>query len=192
MSSPPPNPDSRELPYGWVQQYNWEFYVNTRENPPRSSWEHPLGPANFTAPPGPPSDRSYSRSPYGDRPYGGAPSQGYGGYQPSYGHGVNGPSGGYAGQSYGPPGNRGPYYGGQQQEVVYVEEDRKRQKKGPGMGTALLAGGAGLVGGALLMDAVEDHNDYEREQGFDQGYQDGYDNAQFDDGGCSFEPDWNP
>ena len=24
MSSPPPNPDARELPYGWMQQYNWE------------------------------------------------------------------------------------------------------------------------------------------------------------------------
>jgi hypothetical protein len=44
------------------------------------------------------------------------------------------------------------------------------------MGTALLAGGAGLVGGALLMDAIEDHDDHEREEGFDQGYQDGQDN----------------
>ena len=24
MASPPPNPDTRELPYGWIQQYNWE------------------------------------------------------------------------------------------------------------------------------------------------------------------------
>lgn len=24
MASPPPNPDTRDLPYGWVQQYNWE------------------------------------------------------------------------------------------------------------------------------------------------------------------------
>lgn len=24
MASPPPNPDTRALPYGWVQQYNWE------------------------------------------------------------------------------------------------------------------------------------------------------------------------
>jgi hypothetical protein len=30
-----------------------------------------------------------------------------------------------------------------------------------------------LVGGALLMDDVEDHNEGEREIGFDQGYQDG-------------------
>jgi hypothetical protein len=30
-------------------------------------------------------------------------------------------------------------------------------------------GGAGLVGGALLMDAFEDHDEREREEGFDQG-----------------------
>jgi hypothetical protein len=31
------------------------------------------------------------------------------------------------------------------------------------------SGGAGLVGGALLMDAIEDHDDHEREEGYDQG-----------------------
>ena len=74
-----------------------------REQPPRSSWEHPLGPI---PPPGPPPpDRGYSRSPYG-----GPPAQGYGGYstyQPSYGQPpqgyYNGPPGGYAG---GPPPQR--------------------------------------------------------------------------------------
>lgn len=30
-------------------------------------------------------------------------------------------------------------------------------------------GGAGLVGGALLMNAIEDHNEREREEGFEQG-----------------------
>ncbi|KAF8304796.1 hypothetical protein DL93DRAFT_2090126, partial [Clavulina sp. PMI_390] len=43
------------------------------------------------------------------------------------------------------------------------------------MGTALLAGGAGLVGGALLMDAFEDHEDHEEREAYDQGYQDGQD-----------------
>ena len=33
------------------------------------------------------------------------------------------------------------------------------------MGTALLAGGAGLVGGALLMDAFEDHEQDAFEEG---------------------------
>jgi hypothetical protein len=74
------------------------YYVNTREQPPRSSWEHPLGPI---PPPGPPPERSFSRSPYGDRPQ----QQGYGGYpgyQPTYGQPppqgyYNGPPAGYAG-----------------------------------------------------------------------------------------------
>ena len=62
------------------------------------------------------------------------------------------------------------------------------KKSGPGMGTALLAGmyrpsyhvvtysqllvtqgGAGLVGGALLMDAFEDHDRDEYQDGYDQG-----------------------
>ena len=77
------------------------YYVNTREQPPRSSWEHP---GSIPPPPGPPPpDRSYSRSPYGDQP----PQQGYGGYgyQPTYGQPppqgyYNAPQGGYGG---GPP-----------------------------------------------------------------------------------------
>lgn len=90
------------------------FYVNMRENPPRSAWEHPLGPVpqNFGPPPGPPLDRSYNRSPYaGPSPQ----AAGYGGgYQPSYGGPppqgyFNGPQGGYVGGgSYG-PGSRGVY-----------------------------------------------------------------------------------
>jgi len=205
MSSPPPNPDTRDLPHGWVAQYNWDykqwFYVNTREQPPRSSWEHPLGPMPFAPPSGPPPDRSYSRSPYGGGPGGynsgyqpsyGASPQGYGGPPPNY---TNAPSGGYTGggpyapggyqQGSYPPENRGWFGGGGggQQQPVYTQAPPK--KSGIGLGTAVLAGGAGLVGGALLMDAFEDHDEREREEGFDQGYQDGWDNNQgdFDGGG---------
>ncbi|KIJ70620.1 hypothetical protein HYDPIDRAFT_105364 [Hydnomerulius pinastri MD-312] len=76
--------------------------------------------------------------------------------------------------------------GGGQQQPAYVQP-APAQRKGPGMGTALLAGsfgnpfgvneanfgrtgGAGLVGGALLMDAFEDHEDNEREEAYDQGW----------------------
>lgn len=79
----------------------FRYYVNTREQPLRSSWEHPLGPMpqGFALPPGPLPDRSYNRSPYGA-----PPSQGYGGYYPPQGY-YNAPASGYAGgQSYGPPG----------------------------------------------------------------------------------------
>lgn len=87
------------------------FYVNTREQPPRPSWEHPLGPMPqaFAPPLGPPPDRSYNRSPYGA-----SPQQGYPGYPPSYGMPPQGyyntPQGGYAGpppQRAYSPGNRG-------------------------------------------------------------------------------------
>ncbi|KAH0839548.1 hypothetical protein J3R83DRAFT_434 [Lanmaoa asiatica] len=164
MASPPPNPDMRDLPYGWIQQYNWEFYVNTREQPPRSSWEHPLGPIpqGFVPPLGPPPpDRSYSRSPYCN-----LPSQGYGGY-PGHQHSYGPPPQGYYN---GPPGGHigGPHHA-PRQRVVYVEEERKHHKKGPGLGTAVAAGGAGLLGGMLLENAIESHNDYERDIGFDQG-----------------------
>ncbi|KAI6046561.1 hypothetical protein EDC04DRAFT_2628257 [Pisolithus marmoratus] len=81
MASPPPNPDTRELPPGWIQQYNWEheawFYVNTRESPPRSTREHPLGPPQS----------SYVRS------------AGYPGYAPPpAGYGYGPPQGGYQGE----------------------------------------------------------------------------------------------
>jgi hypothetical protein len=32
-----------------------------------------------------------------------------------------------------------------------------------------IQGAAGLIGGALLEDAFEDHDEHEREEGFDQG-----------------------
>ncbi|KAL4082169.1 hypothetical protein V8B97DRAFT_173453 [Scleroderma yunnanense] len=167
MASPPLNPDTRPLPPGWVQQYNWEFYVNTREQPPRSSWEHPLGP------PGPPG--GYSQPPYQYGP-------------PSGNYGQGGP--GYPQGSYQPQGGRGTELasfvyslypdiilsllgffggsGGQQQPLP-------PKKSTPGMGTALLAGGAGLAGGALLMEAFDHHEDRVEEQAYDAGLNQGYD-----------------
>ncbi|KAF9242939.1 hypothetical protein BU15DRAFT_60222 [Melanogaster broomeanus] len=192
MSSPPPNPDTRKLPPGWIEQYNWEFYVHLAEQ--RSSWEHPLGPIpqGFAPPPGPPPpDRGYSRSPYSGGPGGYQnPPQGYGGYNPSYQPSYGGPPnysnapqgeyGAYGRPQQGYPENRGFFGGGGGQQTGYAQAPP--QKKGPGMGTALLAGGAGLVGGALLMDAIEDHDDHEREEGYDQGYQDGNDQDGFGGG----------
>jgi hypothetical protein len=90
--------------------------------------------------------------------YGGyPPQQQYGGYpQQQYG------APGYGG--YGPPpvGYGGGYGGGYQQPP---------RKQGGGLGTmggAALGLGAGLIGGALITDAIEDHHDY------NEGYQDGY------------------
>lgn len=33
----------------------------------------------------------------------------------------------------------------------------------------MLGAGAGLVGGAMLMNAVDDHNDFEEQQAYQQG-----------------------
>jgi hypothetical protein len=41
------------------------------------------------------------------------------------------------------------------------------------MGTALLAGGGGLLAGAVIGEAFEHHEEREREEDFDQGYMDG-------------------
>jgi len=94
----------------------------------------------------------YGQQPYGQQPYGQQyPQQGYGGYPPQ--------------QQYYPP------QGG------YAQQPPRRQ--GGGMGTAggaMLGAGAGLVGGMLLMDAIDDHNQEE----YNEGYQDG---AAADDGG---------
>ena len=93
------------------------FYVNTQEQPPRSSWVHPLGP--LPPPPGPPPgpplnrDPAYGGSGWNQNPY---PQQsaGYG----SPGGWNNGPpQGGYGGYGYnGPPqGNYGGGYPPQEQ-----------------------------------------------------------------------------
>ncbi|KAL7281992.1 hypothetical protein PYCCODRAFT_1436031 [Trametes coccinea BRFM310] len=199
---PPPNPDRRPLPPGWIEQWDanykaW-FYVNTAENPPRSSWVHPLGPpppapqpSGYAPPPGPPPpDRSYSPYP---------PQGGYGsGYgqpppQPSYaqspppGPGYYGsppPQGGYPPYGGAPPQENRGWFGSSTPQPTVVQQAPPK-KSGPGMGTALLAGGAGLVGGALLMDAFEDHEDHEREEAYDAGYDQGYDQG-FDQG----DGDW--
>ncbi|RPD74612.1 hypothetical protein L226DRAFT_560752 [Lentinus tigrinus ALCF2SS1-7] len=196
-NGPPRNPDTRPLPPGWIERYDenyktW-FYVNTAENPPRSSWVHPLGPAppapppsGYAPPAGPPppnDNRGYSPYP----PQGGY-NQGYGQPPPQQQWSSPPPGPGYYGS---PPPQQGGYYGAPQENRGWfgsnspqpstVVQQAPPKKSGPGMGTALLAGGAGLVGGALLMDAFDDHEDREREQAYDAGYDQGYDNG-FDQG----------
>lgn len=202
--------------------------MNTRDDPPRSSWVHPLGappPSGYAPPPGaPPGDRSWGGpSPYGQGPpggYGGGYDQGpqrspYGGYggPPPGGYGGGGPppgQWGYQQEQRGESTTVGPgsytreewskstsmsvssgWFGSSAPpQTVQVVEERPAHKSGPGMGTALLAGmlnifrlnlfhhslmgsqfigGAGLIGGALLADAWEDHDQAEQEEGYQEG-----------------------
>jgi len=94
--------------------------------------------------------------------------------------------GGKLGSSGGSYGGGG--YSQQQPQVVYVQQQRPPKKSGFGMGGMLAAGkpfslislvpypgmviflgGAGLLGGALLENAWEDHEEREREDGFLEG-----------------------
>ncbi|KIY67146.1 hypothetical protein CYLTODRAFT_444198 [Cylindrobasidium torrendii FP15055 ss-10] len=163
MSQPPPpnNPDVRPLPQGWVTQYDFNyrtwFFVNTAVNPPQVQWVHPYGPPNYGPPAGSP------------------PPQGYGGYQqPGYGSPPpQVPYGGYDNRGFDSPG--GSYQGGygqqpvqQQPQPVYAAEQPK-EKKGLSTGAVVGIGAAGLVGGALIANALDDDGEDAYKAGFEDG-----------------------
>jgi hypothetical protein len=85
--------------------------------------------------------------------YGGYPPQGYGGYPPQGGYGGYPPQGGYGG--YPPQG--------------YAQQPPPKKSGFGGLGTAggaALGLGGGLVGGMLLEDAIQDHDQNEYDQGY--------------------------
>lgn len=96
----------------------------------------------------------------------------YGGVPPGAGYG-----GGYGGQyggggGYGQPqGDRGFFGGGSPApppQTVYVESAQP-QKKGMGTGAMLGIGAAGLVGGMLLEDVIDDKEQDSYQDGYEQG-----------------------
>lgn len=108
----------------------------------------------------------------------------YGHARPSYGgphppqQGYMGQPGGYPPQPYGQPGFGGPGYGapgpyGYPQQPQYGGYPQQTGRRKPGMGNAgMMAGGAalgmgaGLVGGALVADAIHD----EQQEAYQEGY----------------------
>ncbi|TRX97342.1 hypothetical protein FHL15_001620 [Xylaria flabelliformis] len=115
----------------------------------------------------------YNQGPPPQGYYGGGPPPGQygGGYgQPPQGYGY----GGYPQQGpYGGGGGYGNYGGGYQQPP---------RKSGGGLGTAggaALGLGAGVIGGALIADAVNDNE----QESYADGYNDGQDGGDFDGGG---------
>ncbi|KAL1647977.1 hypothetical protein SLS58_002301 [Diplodia intermedia] len=108
----------------------------------------------------------------GSRPGGGYGQQQpqYGGYQQPQGYNQGPPQGQYG---YAP--QQG-YYGQQGGGMPYGGVQQKPKKGGLGAGGAAALGvGGGLVGGMLLADAIDDHDEHEYEQGYDQGYDNGND-----------------
>ncbi|KAL1306468.1 hypothetical protein AAFC00_005166 [Neodothiora populina] len=106
------------------------------------------------------------------------PQQPYGYGQPHYQQGP--PPGQYGGYP-----QQQPYYGGggYPQQGGYGQPPRKSGGMGVG-GAAALGVGGGLLGGMLLADAMEDHDQNEYDQGYDQGYDNGQDDyGGGDDGG---------
>lgn len=96
--------------------------------------------------------------------YGGPPPQGYG-YPPPQGYGGYPPQPGYGG--YPPPG--GGYGGYPPPQGYYQQQGRPGRSGGGGLGMAggaALGLGAGMLGGALIADAVHD--------GQEDAYQEGY------------------
>lgn len=110
--------------------------------------------------------------------------------RPQQGYGQQGyPSGGMMGGGY-PQQQYGGYpqqgYGGYPQQQAYAQPQRKHGGMG-GMGGMALGAGAGLLGGALLMDGI----DHMEENAYDQGYQNGgggddYGNDDYGGGGDDF------
>jgi hypothetical protein len=114
---------------------------------------------------------------YSQQPnYGQQQQYGGGGYGQQQGYPPQGYGGGYPQQGYGQQGGYGGGGYGQQQQYG---QPRKSGGLGTAGGAALGVGG-GLIGGMLLMDAIDDHEDNEQQESYQDGYQDGQDN---DDGG---------
>lgn len=100
----------------------------------------------------------YGQPGYGQQPaYGGyaspPPPAGYGGYPPQGGYGGYPPQGGYGGY---PPA----------QQAYAAPAAPAKSHGGIGLGGAALGAGAGLLGGMLLMDAIDDHEQDAYQEGF--------------------------
>ncbi|KAI0276154.1 hypothetical protein BGY98DRAFT_1098353 [Russula aff. rugulosa BPL654] len=210
MSAPPrpSNPDRRPLPDGWITRYDegyraW-YYVDTRAQPPRSAWDHPLDASppsppsggNYPPPPNPAPNRGvsqpYNQQPgqsYPVQPFNQAPPYSSGGYQGGnqaarvYQQGFQ-PQQGYPGA---PPGNYEPGWqqGWQQPQQAYPAQPPVQTVQQParsGRNNALLGAGddswrCGLVGGVVLSEMFEHHEQREEDQAYDQGYDQGFDNG---------------
>ena len=125
--------------------------------PPQYAHGGPPPPGGYGYQGGPPQGGGYG--------YGPPPQQGYG-YGPPQGYG-------YAAQ----PGYA--YAGPPPQQQQYMQAPPAKSSGLSPFGGAALGVGGGLVGGMLLSEVMENHDNNEYQQGYDQGQQ----NADYGDGG---------
>ncbi|KAK9467134.1 hypothetical protein V1512DRAFT_247392 [Lipomyces arxii] len=170
----PPPSAAPPVPEGWLAKFDsnyktyyyvnlatgksqWEKPPNMPEAPPAYSHSQNQSPASFSR--GQPMP-NYGQPPYGQQPYGQQSMYG-GGYPPQPGYGYPPQQGYYPQQPmYQQPMYQQPMYQQQQQQI------QQPRRSGMGVGTgAALGAGAGLLGGMLLMDAMQPdvtviNNDY--------------------------------
>ncbi|KAK1775599.1 hypothetical protein QBC45DRAFT_445064 [Copromyces sp. CBS 386.78] len=166
----PPRPDANDRGSGSKGSFLGKIFgAAGKVKPSGGSSSHGYGGGGYPA-------QGHSPAPYGQQQpmygqqgppvgYGGYPQQGgYGGYPPQQGYA---PQQGYyqQQQAYGRPGRSGGGGGGMGM-----------------MGGAALGLGAGVLGGALIADAVNDHD----QEIYQDGYNDGNDGGDMDFGGDDF------
>jgi len=177
-AGPPPGQNSYDNDYGQGRS-QWS------SPPPQSSWGsqnqgqwQPQSPGSYN------QGGGYGYG--GQQPtYGGPQPSRYpsGASQPSWGGPPQGPTYGQGqGYNYGPP-QQERYLGNDPQPMV-AQQPAQQPRRGAGIGTIALAGGAGLIGGALLENAFEDHEEKDYDESYEQGAQNQYDQDNFggDDG----------
>jgi hypothetical protein len=153
---PPQHPPSGgpppQLPPGWVMHWDGNsqrnYYVETATG--RTQWEAPAAPqSQYAPPPPPPSGAPYQQS-YGAPGHDASRGPG-GGHYDQHQYNQQGYAAGAPGYNpHGAPGPYNPQMGGH----VGGYPPPQQEKKDHSTRNMLLAGGAGLAGGALLYNAL--------------------------------------
>ncbi|KAJ4386988.1 hypothetical protein N0V85_007851, partial [Neurospora sp. IMI 360204] len=168
----PPRPDTNDRGSGSKGSFLGKIFGAAGKHKPSGSSSHGYG-GGYPA-------QGHSPMPYGGSPapYG-QPQQPMYGQQPPVGYGGYPQQGGYGGY----PPQQGGYYGGGYPQQQQAYGGRSGGGGGMGMmGGAALGLGAGVLGGALIADAVNDHD----QETYQDGYNDGQDGDMDFGGGDDF------
>ncbi|CCC07370.1 unnamed protein product [Sordaria macrospora k-hell] len=158
----PPRPDANDRGSGSKGSFLGKIFGAAGKVKPSGSSSHGYGGGGYPA-------QGHSPAPYAQQ------------QQPMYAQQQGPPQGGYGG--YPPQQGYAPQQGYYQQQQAYGRPARSGGGGGMGMmGGAALGLGAGVLGGALIADAVNDHD----QEIYQDGYNDGNDGGDMDFGGDDF------